>query len=326
MADDDRVFSRQWRRKYGDHGLGQGLVILVCCLASLALGVVLAAAVVPGGLRGTTTLSILREGWVYLLLPGACVALVVHFMRPRWRERELREAVRAKVRDRDGVDPDEWGAQFVSWWPGRWVHVWERDTACDVGFLFVGPSYITYLGDWTSFSLRREAVQDLGLGGSGGRSSSPWLAGSVSVGYWGARGETAFLGLSDREKRPPLAPCAGNRRMRGLLQEWWQGTAQLAREQPVVPAGPPEIEVELAPRWTASEIGAIVIVCGAWALALLGALPFGPWLAGLSGGVAGWLAARVLGGGPRRARLPRREGEGDTGSQTDEREALSPSP
>lgn len=272
MSADGRVFSREWKRK---NGFLSVLGPLICWLAPIGLGVVVVLIVMPEGQRAEPLGRVVSLG----LMVGLVLGVAVQYLQPKWGYGKLRAALAAKVRERDGVDAEEWGALFVGWSPGHQVQNHEGDTDADVGLLLLGPTYMTYLGDALSFSLRREGVWRLDQSVASG----PFMpAKRVLIGHTWPDGYQHFFSLESRESTHLAGLGAANRRLCAQLDAWWRGTAGLTADPPAVADGPPEAPppaVETKP--VVSGPGNV--------LAIIGGVVIGMIL-GAVAGVGAWLA------------------------------------
>jgi hypothetical protein len=260
MSTDARVFSKAWKRKYSCLA---ALGPVLCWLALPLLAALIVLAVAAPGHRAEVFLRLFSLA----LMVGLPLGLVAQYFQPRWGYRQLREALAAKLRERDGVAPEQWGGIVVGWSPGPQTKNWEGDTDCDVGFLFLGPSYLTYLGDLVRFSLRREGVWMLDQSVSSG----PWLPGKrILVGHTWPDGYQHFFTLDSRETANMYGRSAANRSLYALLDAWWRGTAQLTTDPPAVSDGPPETGPELPPaKPMASGGGHVLAIFGGVAIGLV---------------------------------------------------------
>jgi hypothetical protein len=273
MSTDTRVFSKRWKAK---HGCLTVLGPVACWVVPWLLVVLIALKVVPAGHRSAVVVGLAGPA----VMAGVLLGMAVQYLQP-WRgNRKLRGDVAAKVRERDGVDPGQWGAPFVGWSPGPEVRNWEGEYNCDVGFLFLGPSHLTYLGDSVSFSLRREGVwrldQSVGAG--------PWIpAKRILVGHTWPDGYQHFLTFGSREPPHLWGLGAANRLLFAALDSWWRGTAQLTTDPPAVPTGSPETGPELPP-------AKVVASGGGHALAIFGGVAIGLVFGVIAGAVVRFVA------------------------------------
>ncbi|NLO74302.1 MAG: hypothetical protein GX100_09390 [candidate division WS1 bacterium] len=135
----------------------------------------------------------------------------------------------------------EAAGEFVGFSPGAEIRSWEGETDLDVGFLNAEGNSLIYRGDRYSWSLPRQAVDDIRLLALGEEPAQPLTPVRVAL-YWHGSGDPGrVFTLASREGDRLQVANENTRRLAELLLAWWENPAP--EEQPGPRLGMPPTDL-----------------------------------------------------------------------------------